>query len=170
MKKKARIAVTRKLPATVETQLGELFCAKFNLDDTPFSESQLIRAVNWADILVPTVTDQVNAKVINAAGPNLKLIANFGVGVNHIDLEAAEAKGIQVSNTPDVLTEDTADLAMALIIMASRRLGEGERMVRAGDWTGWTPTQLMGNRVSGRSLGIIGMGRIGQALAKRAQS
>ena len=139
MKKKARIAVTRKLPATVETQLGEIFDPKFNLDDTPFSESQLIRAVNWADILVPTVTDQVNAKVINAAGPNLKLIANFGVGVNHIDLEAAEAKGIQVSNTPDVLTEDTADLAMALIIMASRRLGEGERMVRAGDWTGWTP-------------------------------
>ena len=169
MKKKARIAVTRKLPATVETQLGEIFDPKFNLDDTPFSESQLIRAVNWADILVPTVTDQVNAKVINAAGPNLKLIANFGVGVNHIDLEAAEAKGIQVSNTPDVLTEDTADLAMALIIMASRRLGEGERMVRAGDWTGWTPTQLMGNRVSGRSLGIIGMGRIGQALAKRAR-
>ena len=169
MKKKARIAVTRKLPAIVETRLGEIFDSKFNLDDTPFSESQLIRAVNWADILVPTVTDQVNAKVINAAGPNLKLIANFGVGVNHIDLEAAEAKGIQVSNTPDVLTEDTADLAMALIIMASRRLGEGERMVRAGDWTGWTPTQLMGNRVSGRSLGIIGMGRIGQALAKRAR-
>ena len=149
--------------------MEELSDAKFNLDDTPYSEPQLIRAVNWADILVPTVTDQVNAKVINAAGPNLKLIANFGVGVNHIDLEAAEAKGIQVSNTPDVLTEDTADLAMALIIMASRRLGEGERMVRAGDWTGWTPTQLMGNRVSGRSLGIIGMGRIGQALAKRAR-
>ena len=136
MKIKARIAVTRKLPATVETQLGELFCAKLNLDDTPFSESQLIRAVNWADILVPTVTDQVNAKVINAAGPNLKLIANFGVGVNHIDLEAAEAKGIQVSNTPDVLTEDTADLAMGLFIMASRRFGECERMVRAGAWTG----------------------------------
>lgn len=149
MKKKARIAVTRTLPATVETQLGELFDPKFNLDDTPFSESQLIRAVNWADILVPTVTDQVNAKVINAAGPNLKLIANFGVGVNHIDLEVAGTKGIQVSNTPDVLTEDTADLAMALIMMASRRLGEGERMIRAGDWTGWTPTQLMGNRVSG---------------------
>ena len=136
MKKKARITITRKLPATVETQLGEIFDPKFNLDDTPFSESQLIRAVNWADILVLTVTDQVNAKVINAAGPNLKLIANFGVGVNHIDLEAAEAKGIQVSNTPDVLTEDIADMAMALIIMASRRLGEGKRMVRAGDWTG----------------------------------
>ena len=132
MKKKARIAVTRKLPATVETQLGEIFDTKFNLDDTPFSESQLIRAVNWADILVPTVTDQVNAKVINAAGPNLKLIANFGVGVNHIDLEAAEAKGIQVSNTPDVLTEDTADFAMGSFIMASRRFGECERMVRAG--------------------------------------
>ena len=136
MKKKARIAVTRKLPATVEPQLGEIFCAKINLDDPPFSESQLKRAVNWADILVPTVTDQVNAKVINAAGPNLKLIANFGVGVNHIDLEAAEAKGIQVSNTPDVLTEDTADLAMGSFIMASRRFGECERMVRAGAWTG----------------------------------
>ena len=116
--------------------MGELFCAKFNLDDTPFSESRLIRAINWADILVPTVTDQVNAKVINAAGPNLKLIANFGVGVNHIDLEAAEAKGIQVSNTPDVLTEDTSDLAMGSFIMASRRFGECERMVRAGAWTG----------------------------------
>jgi len=149
--------------------LEELSDAKFNLDDTPYSEPQLIRAVSWADILIPTVTDQVNAKVINAAGPNLKLIANFGVGVNHIDLKPAEAKGIQVSNTPDVLTEDTADLAMALIIMASRRSGEGERVVRAGDWTGWTPTQLMGNRVSGRSLGIIGMGRIGQALAKRTR-
>ena len=103
MKKKARIPVTLKLPATVETQLGEIFYAKFNLDDTPFSESQLIRAVNWADILVSTVTDQVNANVINAAGPNLKLIVNFGVGVNHIDLEPAEVKGIQVSNTPDVL-------------------------------------------------------------------
>ena len=136
MKKKARITVTRKLPATVETQLGEIFDPKFNLDDTLFSESQLIRAVNWADILVSTVTDQVNANVINAAGPNLKLIVNFGVGVNHIDLEPAEVKGIQVSNTPDVLTEDIADLAMALIIMASRRLGKGKRMVRAGDWTG----------------------------------
>ena len=139
MKKKARIAVTQKLPATVETQLGEIFDPKFNLDDTPFSEFQLIRAVNWADILVPTVSDQVNARVINAAGPNLKLIANFGVGVNHIDLKPAEVKGIQVSNTPDVLTEDIADLAMALIIMASRRLGEGERMVRAGGWKDWMP-------------------------------
>ena len=116
--------------------MEELSDAKFNLDDTPNSEPQLIRAVSWADILIPTVTDQVNAKVINAAGPNLKLIANFGVGVNHIDLEAAEAKGIQVSNTPDVLTEDTADFAMGSFIMASRRFGECERVVRAGAWTG----------------------------------
>ena len=169
MKKKARIAVTRKLPDAVEAQMLEIFDAKFNLKDTPLSQSQLIKASNWADILVPTVTDQVNAAVLNAAGSNLKLIANFGVGFNHIDLKAAKARGIQVSNTPDVLTEDTADLAMALIIMASRRLGEGERMVRRGTWNGWTPTQLMGNRVSGKRLGIIGMGRIGQALAKRAR-
>ena len=116
--------------------MGELTNAKFNLDNTPYYEPQLIRAVSWADILIPTVTDQVNVKIINSAGPNLKLIANFGVGVNHIDLEAAEAKGIQVSNTPDVLTEDTADLAMGSFIMASWRFGECERMVRAGAWTG----------------------------------
>ena len=169
MNKKAKIVVTRKLPDAVEAQMLEIFEAKFNLKDIPLSQSQLIKASNWADILVPTVTDQVNATVLNAAGSNLKLIANFGVGFNHIDLEAAKARGIQVSNTPDVLTEDTADLAMALIIMASRRLGEGERMVRGGTWKGWTPTQLMGNRVSGKRLGIIGMGRIGQALAKRAR-
>ena len=116
--------------------MEEFSDAKFNLGVTPYSEPQLIGAVSWADILIPTVTDQVNAKVINAADPNLKPIANFGVGVNHIDLEPAEAKRIQVSNTPDVLTEDTADLAMGSFIMAFRRFGECERMVRAGAWTG----------------------------------
>ena len=168
MKKKARIIVTRKLPEMVETQIIKLFDTKLNTSNKPFTKKQLIEAVNEADVLVATVTDRIDKQVLKAAGPNLKLIANFGVGVDHIDLKTAHTLGSQVSNTPDVLTEDTADLAMALILMASRRLGEGERMVRAGKWSGWTPTQLMGGRVHRRNLGIIGMGRIGQALALRA--
>ena len=144
----------------------ELFDTHLNLDDTPMTQDELTAAVQRCDILVPTVTDNIDAGVIGEAGLDLKLMANFGVGVNHIDLKAAEARGIQVSNTPDVLTEDTADLAMALILMTSRRLGEGERMIRAGAWTGWTPTQLMGHRVAGKRLGIIGMGRIGRAVAR----
>ena len=169
MSEKARVIVTRKLPDPVETRLMELFDTHLNLDDTPMTRDELTAAVQSSDILVPTVTDNIDAAVIGEAGPDLKLIANFGVGVNHIDLEAAEAKGIQVSNTPDVLTEDTADLAMALILMTPRRLGEGERMIRADTWTGWAPTQLMGHRVAGKRLGIIGMGRIGRAVAQRAR-
>ena len=169
MSEKARVIVTRRLPDPVETRLMELFDSKLNLDDTPLTQDELKDAVQNCDILVPTVTDTIDADVINAAGPDLKLMANFGVGVNHIDLEAAEARSIQVSNTPDVLTEDTADLAMALILMTPRRLSEGERMIRAGKWTGWTPTQLMGHRVAGKRLGIIGMGRIGRAVARRAR-
>ena len=155
MSEKARVIVTHKLPDQVETRLMELFDTHLNLDDNPMTQDELTAAVQRCDILVPTVTDNIDEGVIGEAGLDLKLMANFGVGVNHIALEAAEARGIQVSNTPDVLTEDTADLAMALILMTSRRLGEGERMIRDGAWTGWTPTQLMGHRVAGKRLGII---------------
>jgi glyoxylate reductase len=120
-------------------------------------------------VLVPTVTDRIGASLIRALPPSVKLIANFGVGVDHIDLAAAKARGVPVTNTPDVLTDDTADIAMALILAAARRMGEGERLLRAGAWTGWTPTFLVGTRVTGKRLGILGMGRIGAAVARRAQ-
>ncbi len=166
---KPHLIVTRKLPDVVETRMMELFDTRLNLDDRPLSKSELMEAVKTADILVPTVTDSIDADVIGAAGDQLKLIANFGNGVNHIDLAAAQKKGLIVTNTPDVLTEDTADLAMALILMAPRRLSEGERVVRAGKWTGWTPTYMMGHRINGKRLGIVGMGRIGTAIAYRAR-
>ena len=169
MPEKAKMIVTRKLPDPIETRLMELFDTKLNLNDLPMTQDELKRAVELCDILVPTVTDIIDAEIISVAGSRLKLIANFGVGVNHIDLEAAESRGIQISNTPDVLTEDTADLTMALILMTPRRLGEGERMIRANSWTGWAPTQLLGHRVAGKRLGIIGMGRIGRAVARRAR-
>lgn len=169
MPEKTRVIVTRKLPELVETQLSHLFDVKFNNDDKPFSKSQICNSVSSADVLICTVTDQIDRDVVDAAGEQFRLFANFGVGVNHIDLEAAETKGIQVSNTPDVLTEDTADLGMALILMSTRRLGEGERLVRVGDWKGWAPTQLLGQSLTKKSIGIIGMGRIGQALARRAR-
>ena len=168
--KKTKVIITRQLPKEVEKQLEDLFNAKVNPNDEPFSKIQLMNSVNSADVLICTVTDQIDKEVVQAAGEQLKLIANFGVGVNHIDLKEAHKKSIKVSNTPDVLTEDTADLAMALILMTARRLGEGERIIRAKKWTGWTPTQLLGYGLSGKSLGIIGMGRIGQALAKRART
>lgn len=166
---KPTIMVTRRLPDAIETRMMELFDARLNLDDIPMGRAELKAAFAEADALVPTVTDTIDADIIAAAGPKLKIIANFGVGVNHIDLAAATAKGITVTNTPDVLTEDTADLAMALVLMAPRRLSEGERMVRAGKWTGWAPTQHLGYRINGKRLGIIGMGRIGMALARRAR-
>ncbi len=147
----------------------ELFRARLNVDDHPFRQSELIDAVQNADVLVPTVTDRIDAEVLRAAGPRLKLIANFGTGVNHIDLKAAEECGIVVTNTPGVLTEDTADLTMALILAAPRRINEGERLVRAGKWEGWAPTFLLGHRIAGQRLGIVGMGRIGQAVARRAR-
>jgi glyoxylate reductase len=168
-KKKPLVVVTRKLPDAIETRLMELFDSRLNVTDQPLSEAQLMEAVKAADVLVPTVTDRINAKVIGAAGASLKLIANFGVGVDHIDLAAAKQKKLTVTNTPDVLTEDTADMTMALILAAPRRVGEGERMLRAGEWKGWAPTQMMGRRVSGKRLGIIGMGRIGTAVARRAR-
>ena len=150
--------------------MAELFDVSLNLSDTPFSPQQLKEAVAEADVLVPTVTDTIDSDIAAAAGPNLKLIANFGAGVDHIDLAAANAAGLTVTNTPGVLTEDTADLAMALLLSVPRRLFEGEKILRSGDWTGWTPTFLMGHRIAGKRLGIIGMGRIGRAIARRARA
>ncbi len=164
------VVVTRKLPDDVETRMMELFDVRLNLADEPMSKNQLLHAMQTADVLVPTVTDRMDDVVINAAGARMKLIANYGAGVDHIDLRAARAKGITVTNTPDVLTEDTADMTMALILATPRRLTEGERVLRAGRWTGWTPTWMLGRRVSGKRLGIVGMGRIGQAVARRARA
>jgi glyoxylate reductase len=167
--KKPRVVVTRKLPSAIETRMMELFDVRLNLDDRPMARSRMLEAVATCDVLVPTVTDHVDAAVIQAAGPNLKLIANYGTGVDHIDLAAARGKRILVTNTPDVLTEDTADMAMALILAVPRRLVEGDRVMRRGEWSGWSPTWMLGRRIHGKRLGIIGMGRIGQALARRAK-
>ncbi|WP_419814002.1 2-hydroxyacid dehydrogenase [Glacieibacterium sp.] len=163
-----KTVVTRRLPGAVETRLAELFDVTLNPDDAPMDAAALARAVATAEVLVPTVTDEIDASVIGAAGPDLKLIASFGAGVDHIDLAAARARGIVVTNTPGVLTDDTAEMVLALILSVPRRLAEGEKLVRSGGWTGWTPTGLLGHRVRGKSLGIIGLGRIGQAVATRA--
>ena len=168
-KKKPLVMITRKLPDAIETRLMELFDVRLNVNDEAMSEAELTEAVKTADVLVPTITDTIDAKLIAAAGKKLKLIANYGTGVDHIDLAAAREKGITVTNTPDVLTEDTADMTMALILAVPRRLVEGERIVRSGDWSGWSPTWMLGHRIFGKRLGIIGMGRIGQAVARRAR-
>jgi len=167
--KKPLVIVTRKLPDVIETRMMELFDPRLNLDDHPLTPQELIAAVQQADVLVPTVTDRIDAALLQHAGPRLKLIASFGTGVDHIDAAAARAKGITVTNTPGVLTEDTADMTMALILALARRLVEGERLVREGRWQGWGPTLMLGHRLGGRRLGIIGMGRIGQAVARRAR-
>ncbi|OSQ39551.1 2-hydroxyacid dehydrogenase [Thalassospira mesophila] len=167
--KKPLVIVTRKLPEAIETRMMELFDARLNIDDTPMDKSALIEAVKQADVLVPTVTDRIDAAVLAHAGPNLRLIANFGNGIDHVDLQTARQRGITVTNTPDVLTEDTADMTMGLILSVSRRVGEGERLIRSGDWNGWGPTLMLGHRIWGKRLGILGMGRIGQALARRAK-
>lgn len=164
-----KIIVTRTLPEPVERRLRELFGAELNAGDAPMSRAELAAALQKADILVPTVTDRLDADLIRSAGPQLKLIANFGAGVDHIDLAVAREKNIFVTNTPGVLTEDTADIAMALILATPRRLSEGAQIARAGDWPGWSPTYLLGRRVAGKALGIVGMGRIGQAVARRAR-
>jgi glyoxylate reductase len=166
---KPLVVVTRRLPDPIETRMMELFRARLNLDDKPMSQAELIEAVKEAEVLVPTVTDRIDAAVLSQAGPNLRLIASFGTGVDHIDLKTARQRGITVTNTPGVLTEDTADMTMALILAVSRRLSEGERLVRAGDWQGWSPTAMLGHRIWGKRLGIIGMGRIGSAVARRAK-
>lgn len=166
---KPRVVITRKLPDVIETRMMELFDVRLNLDDTPFSKAQMIEAVKTADVLVPTVTDHIDAAILAQAGEKLRLIANYGAGVDHIDLASARQRGISVTNTPDVLTEDTADMTMALILAVPRRLSEGERQLRSGQWPGWSPTWMLGHRINGKRLGIIGMGRIGQAVAKRAK-
>jgi glyoxylate reductase len=168
--KKSVVVVTRKLPEPIETRMMELFDARLNLDDRPLSEDQLIEAARQADVLVPTVTDHITERVIAEAGPKMRLIASFGTGIDHIDLAAAKTHNVTVTNTPGVLTEDTADLAMTLILAVTRRVSEGERLLRSGKWTGWSPTLLLGHRIRGKRLGIVGMGRIGTALARRARA
>jgi glyoxylate reductase len=167
--KKPLVIVTRKLPDVIETRMMELFDARLNLDDTPMTQAQLVAAAQQADVLVPTITDRIDAAVLAQAGPRLKLVASFGNGVDHIDIATARARGITVTNTPAVLTEDTADMTMALLLAATRRLAEGERLIREGKWTGWGPTFMLGHRLWGKRLGIVGMGRIGQAVARRAR-
>jgi glyoxylate reductase len=165
------VFVTRKLPDVVETRMMELFQTKLNADDHALSKAELIEAVKTADVLVPTVTDRIDKAILMQTGDQLKLIANFGNGVDNIDVEAANARGIIVSNTPGVLTEDTADMTMALIMAVSRRLIEGARVIgKDNTWQGWSPTWMLGSRISGKRIGIIGMGRIGTALARRAKA
>jgi glyoxylate reductase len=165
-----KVVLTRRLPDAVETRMRELFDAELNLKDQPFDRAALVAAVKRADVLVPTITDEIDADLIAEAGDQLKMIANFGAGVDHIDVDAAVGRGLIVTNTPGVLTEDTADLAMSLILAVSRRLVEGANIVQAGEFQGWTPTWMCGRKLWGKRLGIIGMGRIGQALARRAKA
>ena len=167
---KTKIILTRRLPDSVETRMRELFDAVLNEFDQPFTQAQLIDAVKTADVLVPTVTDNLNSSIIEQAGPRLRLIASFGTGVDHIDVNAAREKGITVTNTPGVLSEDTADVAMALILAVPRRIVQGDTKVRSGQWDGWSPTGMLGHRINGKRLGIIGMGSIGQAIARRAKA
>ena len=166
---KPRVVVTRKLPDPIETRMMELFDVQLNLADEAMSKADMIEAVKTADVLVPTVTDRIDAPILSQAAENLQLVANYGTGIDHIDLATARQRGITVTNTPDVLTEDTADMTMGLILAVSRRLTEGERRLRSGDWHGWAPTSMLGHRIYGKRLGIVGMGRIGQALARRAR-
>ncbi|MDB5427100.1 MAG: D-isomer specific 2-hydroxyacid dehydrogenase family protein [Phenylobacterium sp.] len=168
--RKPKVIVTRKLPDPVETRMRELFDTELNLTDAPMTRAQLSDAVGRADVLAPTITDKIDATLLEKAGPKLKLIASFGAGVDHVDVAAANARGITVTNTPGVLTEDTADLTMALIMAVARRIVEGANVAQAGGFTGWTPTWMMGHRITGKRLGIIGMGRIGQAVARRARA
>ncbi len=164
------VIVTRKLPEPVETRLGELFDVKLNESDAPMSREQLSDAVKHADVLVPTLNDRVDQSLLAGAGERLKLVANYGAGFDHIDVQTALSRGIMVSNTPGVLTDDTADMTLALILAVPRRLKEGATLMQSGKWEGWSPTALNGHRVGGKRLGILGMGRIGQAVAHRAKA
>jgi glyoxylate reductase len=168
--RKPKVVVTRKLPDPVETRMRELFDTELNVEDKPLGAEGLARAMADADVLVPTITDRIDAALIAKAPERLKLIANFGVGVDHIDVIAATDRGLIVTNTPGVLTDDTADMTMALIMAVARRVVEGTHAIAAGEFHGWTPTWMMGRRIGGKRLGIIGMGRIGQALARRARA
>jgi len=164
------VVVTRRLPDVVETRMSELFDVQLRTDDAPMSKLQLTESLKTADVLVPTVTDVIDAGMLAAAGDRLKLIASYGAGIDHVDVATARQRGILVSNTPGVVTEDTADMTMALILSVTRRIPEGLAMMQSGSWTGWAPTALLGGRVGGRRLGILGMGRIGQAVARRAKA
>jgi glyoxylate reductase len=166
--RKPKVIVTRKLPDAVETRMRELFDTELNLTDDPMGVDQLIDAVSRAEVLVPTITDRLDSKILSRAGPDLKLIANFGAGVDNIDVATANARGVIVTNTPGVLTEDTADMTMALLLASARRVVEGAHVVQQGDFHGWSPTWMLGRRIWGKRLGIVGMGRIGQAVARRA--
>ena len=166
---KPKVVLTRKLPDVTETRMRELFDAELRAQDTPLDPDKLVEAMQDTDVLVPTVTDKLTKDILSKAGDRLKLIASFGTGVDHIDLAAAKARGITVTNTPGVLSEDTADVAMALILSVPRRLVEGDSRARSGNWTGWSPTGMLGHRINGKRLGIIGMGQIGQAIARRAR-
>ena len=166
---KPKVVLTRKLPDVTETRMRELFDAELRAQDTPLDPDKLVAAMQDTDVLVPTVTDKLTKDILSKAGDRLKLIASFGTGVDHIDLAAAKARSITVTNTPGVLSEDTADVAMALILSVPRRLVEGDSRARSGNWTGWSPTGMLGHRINGKRLGIIGMGQIGQAIARRAR-
>ena len=170
--KKPLVIVTRRLPDAVETRMRELFDARLNVEDKPMSRAELAEAVKVAHVLIPTVTDRIDRSLLSQAGPQLKLIANFGTGVDNIDLDTARLRNIIVTNTPGVLTEDTADMTMALILAVPRRLAEGTALLKdtSKHWSGWSPTWMLGHRIFGKRLGIIGMGRIGQAVARRARA
>ncbi len=168
--KQMSVVVTRRLPEVVETRLKELFDVELRDDDTPMTTEQLADAMARADVLVCTITDKIDAKLLGRAGDQLKLIANFGAGVDHIDVATARQRGIHVSNTPGVVTEDTADIVIALILAVTRRMAEGIRVAQSDSWGGWAPTAMLGGRIKGRRLGILGMGRIGQAVARRAKA
>jgi glyoxylate reductase len=164
------VVVTRRLPEAVETRMKELFNVELNESDARMSRDEIVAAMQRADVLVPCVTDHIDANMLASAGEKLKLIANYGAGVDHVDVASARQRGILVSNTPGVVTDDTADMAMALILAVTRRIPEGLSVMQAGNWKGWSPTAFMGGRIGGKRLGILGMGRIGQALAKRARA
>ena len=168
--KKPKVVVTRKLPDPVETRMRELFDTELNVDDRPMTPDELVEAMGRADVLVPTITDRLDSRLLSRAGDRLKLIANFGAGVDNIDVTTANQRGVIVTNTPGVLTEDTADLTMSLIMASTRRIVEGANVVQSGGFQGWSPTWMLGRRLWGKRLGIIGMGRIGQALARRGKA
>ena len=167
-RKRLSVVVTRRLPEVVETRMKELFDVQLRDDDSPMTPEELVEAVRHCDVLVPTLTDTINAGLLGQAGERLKLIANYGAGVDHIDVGTARQRGILVSNTPGVATEDTADMTMALMLAVTRRIPEGLARMQSGEWSGWAPNAMLGGRIAGRRLGILGMGRIGQAVARRA--
>ncbi len=166
---KPKVIVTRRWPEDVERELMELFDTRLNEDDHPFTTAELRQALTEADAVLPTVSDRVDAEALSVAAPRARILASYGVGFNHIDLEAAKARGLTVTNTPEVLTDCTADLALTLLLTVARRAGEGERHVRSRAWSGWRPTHMMGTSVTGKTLGLIGMGRIARAVAARAR-